>query len=488
MIFSIDDATKTDWTALVDEKGEVFTYADLCMRVREFARCLPERKLVFLLCRNTPEAVCGYLGTLEAGSVPLLLNAEADPHLLSALFRIYRPGWIWMPLDRRKEDFPEDRSVFRLGGYELFRTGEESALLNPQLSLLLETSGSTGSPKLVRLSRRNIEVNAQSIATYLELGREDRSVTSLPMHYTYGLSVINSHLLAGGCLLTTSKSLFQREFWDFFEKQRATSLAGVPYTYQMLDRMNFCQRKPGSLRKLTQAGGKLPETLQRKFGVWSRENDVLFYVMYGQTEATARMSYLPPDRCLDKIGSIGIPIPGGKFWILDEAAHPGQEGGKRAAPGTAGELVYEGENVSLGYAQNSEDLKKGDERKGVLHTGDLARCDSEGFYYIIGRKSRFLKLYGNRVSLDACEDLLSERFPDCEIACRGTDDNLCIYVTDPEYAEDCCSYLADVLHISRKAFRSYCVDEMPKNDAGKIQYFRLQELEAGRERRGESDG
>lgn len=494
MIFSIDDQTKREKTALLGEAGQSVTYGELCDAVLTFAGQLPPRGLGFLLCRNTPEAVIGYLGALESGNVPLLLDANLEESIFKALFLTYRPAWIWMPLERKRGEELPGRAVYGLDSYGLFQTGQQPCVLHPSLALLLATSGSTGSPKLVRLSRKNIESNAKAIAAYLQIQPFDRPVTSLPMQYTYGLSIIHSHLLMGSCILLTTKSVVQKEFWDFLEAQGATSLSGVPYTYRILDRLKFCQRKPGTLQVLTQAGGRLPENLQRKFGTWAQENGVRFYVMYGQTEATARMSYLPPQRCLDKIGSIGIPIPGGKFWIRDaedftkgSAGELGYEGENIAAAATGaalckpGELVYEGENVTLGYALKQEDLRKGDEREGVLFTGDLACRDTEGYYYIVGRKSRFVKLFGMRVSLDACEKLLSKQYPNCESACIGEDDRLCIYVTDLEVAKECRSYLADILHVSPRVLHSYYLEELPKNDAGKVQYAALKVFEQEKE-------
>ena len=263
-----------------------------------------------------------------------------------------------------------------------------AAPVHEKLALLLATSGSTGSPKLVRLSRENVESNARAIREYLKLDETERPITTLPMQYTYGLSILNSHLLAGGCILMTKESCVQEGFWKFFREQKATSLGGVPYTYQILKRLRFFEQEFPWLRSMTQAGGKLPADLVTEVGTWAQARGIRFYVMYGQTEATARMSYLPPEDCLKKPGSIGIPVPGGKFSLL------GEDGEPVCGTGVDGELIYEGANVSLGYAKNKEDLMRGDENRGVLHTGDIARRDADGYYYIAGRKKRFIKLYG----------------------------------------------------------------------------------------------
>jgi len=225
--------------------------------------------------------------------------------------------------------------------------------------LLLTTSGSTGSPKLVRLSAKNLQSNAAAIAEYLGLTREERAITVLPMNYTYGLSVINSHLHSGARILLTNAPVIQKPFWEFFHLQEATSLVGVPYTYAMYHRMGLFKMELPSLRYMTQAGGKLPAAMVKEFAQWARTRGIRFFVMYGQTEATARMSYLPPDRVIEKTASVGVAIPGGRFSILDANNR------EITQSGVDGELVYRGPNVSLGYAESRADLEKEDENNGL---------------------------------------------------------------------------------------------------------------------------
>ena len=238
------------------------------------------------------------------------------------------------------------------------------------------------------------------------------------MNYTYGLSIINSHLLVGAVLLLTEKALTQKEFWNFFKEAGATSFGGVPYTYEMLDRLRFYRMELPSLRYMTQAGGKLIPELHKKFAEYAEKNGKKFIVMYGQCEATARMGYLPADKAIEKCGSMGIAIPGGRFRLI------GLDGSTVTEPYTTGELVYEGDNVTLGYAECGEDLLKGDEQHGVLETGDMAQFDEEGFYYIVGRKKRFLKIYGNRVNLDEIDRMVKGEFLGIDCAAAGVDDHM----------------------------------------------------------------
>lgn len=355
-------------------------------------------------------------------------------------------------------------------GYCLCRRNQLMASsLYDSLSLLLTTSGSTGSPKLVRQSGNNIDANAESIACYLEIDEHERPVTTLPMNYTYGLSIINSHILKGAALLLTSHGLVEREFWDFAKEKRATSFGGVPYTYQILKRIGFMDMDLPHLKTMTQAGGKLPLTLHREFAAYAERTGKNFVVMYGQTEATARMGYLPACKSTDKCGSIGIAIPGGEFWLEDDA------GVRITKPDIQGELIYRGRNVALGYACRKEDLAKQDEWMGVLHTGDMAKRDSDGYYYITGRKKRFIKLFGNRVNLDEVERLLKEHFEGTDFACTGTDDCLRIFtdLREADAQESISDYLYQLTGFSTRAISVTCLEGIPKNEAGKTLYMEL---------------
>ena len=336
------------------------------------------------------------------------------------------------------------------------------------MALLLTTSGSTGSPKLVRQSYGNIVANTSSIIEYLKLDATERPITTLPMNYTYGLSIINSHLNCGATLLLTNHSMMQRDFWNFFTEQGATSFVGVPYTYEMLDKLMFFRRKLPSLRTMTQAGGKILPSLHQKFAEYAQRDGKNFVVMYGQCEATARMSYLPPKRALDKIGSMGVVIPGGKFTLIDI------DGNEITEPGVTGELVYEGANVTLGYAECADDLAKGDERHGRLLTGDMAKRDAEGFYYIVGRKKRFLKIFGNRVNLDETERLIKSAFPGIDCACGGVDNKMKIYIADASKADQVQTFVVDKTHLNFSAFEIVPIASIPKNASGKTLYSELQ--------------
>ena len=454
-----------DKTAVISSDGESYTYANLLTISSQIYSFINHRTLVFCLSKNEIGSLSGYISFITNKVVPLLLDASIDRQLLDNLINTYHPEYLWLPTDQLSE-FPLGKEIFTILNYSLIKIGSESSFtLHDDLALLLTTSGSTGSPKLVRLNTQNIDANAISIANYLSIDEHERPITTLPMSYSYGLSIINSHLINGATLLLTSKTLMDREFWAFLKNQNATSISGVPYTYEILKKLRFFRMELPALKTLTQAGGKLNTELNKEFSEFCQQTNKHFVVMYGQTEATARMSYLPPQYSLTKLGSIGIAISGGEFSLIDETGST-IEGNE-----IAGELVYKGANVSMGYAECGEDLKKRDENRGALITGDLAKRDDENFYFIVGRKKRFIKIYGNRVNLDETERLLKNIVSDC--ACNGEDDNLVIYITDSSKESMVREFLSKKTGINIKAFSVKVIEKIPKNTSGKTIYSNL---------------
>lgn len=464
MFYEIQPSEKK---ALICSNGTTLSYRELADAVKTLGGALVSRRLAFCLCENSPASVVGYLACLGKKTVPLMLDKKINADLLSHLLTCYRPDFLYVPAEKAAGFDGYDTVTTYLNYVLLRRKAETAPAIFDDLALLLTTSGSTGSPKLVRQSYRNIQSNAEAIVSYLGLDADERPITTLPMNYTYGLSIINSHLQVGATILMTDFSMNMKPFWDFFRSEAATSFGGVPFTYEMLKKIRFFRMDLPSLRYMTQAGGKLSPELHREFAQWCGEKGKSFIVMYGQTEATARMGYLPAEKSLEKFGSMGFAIPGGRFILADVHCN------EIAAPDTVGELIYEGDNVTLGYAQCLDDLAKGDERHGRLETGDMAKRDADGYYYVVGRKKRFLKIFGNRVNLDEIDLLIKKTFPDVECASTGVDDHMQTYITRAELTDDVRRWLAATTHLSESAFEVKYIQELPKNEAGKILYKEL---------------
>lgn len=462
--------TYKDNIAVVTDRGEQLTYGQLAEEVENFYSAIPTKGFVFTLCENLLGSFVGYVTCMNKHIPQVLLDGSKDLELVLRLISIYQPEYIWMPTTRIDE----------IGGKTIYKYHEfslqqmiyvnpfEKKEISPDLLLCLTTSGSTGSPKLVRLSERNLKSNAESIAEYLDITEHERPVTTLPMYYSFGMSVINSHLIKGATILLTDKAVMQREFWSFTKEQKATSIAGVPYTYEMLKRLRFFRMELPELKTMIQAGGKLNSAYVKEYVDFAEQNGKKFIVMYGQTEAAPRMSYLPFDKAVEKNASIGIAIPGGELCIIDG------ESNKIEEPDVDGELVYKGENVCLGYAERREDLMLGDDNHGELHTGDIARKDADGYFYITGRMKRFVKVWGNRCNLDATEQLVKAITANC--ACVGVDDQITVFVTEDGLDDKIKALLVEKTGFNPRAFQVKVLPEIIKFDSGKINYPALQKL------------
>lgn len=465
MSFYPDFLKNKDRYAAIDDSGKGLTYGDLIDFSKTMGDAVKKRSIIFILCENKMGSLAGCVAFLNNLVIPLLLDANMDRQLLWNLIDTYKPNYLYIP-ECLREEFSDFALCLNLYEYLLLKTSYVPQYpVHDDLALLVSTSGSTGSPKLVRQSYKNIMSNGIAIIDYLGIDSNERPITTLPMHYTYGFSIINSHLLAGATVLLTTRTLVEKGLWDFFREQKATSFGGVPYTFEMLKKLRFFRMELPSLKTITQAGGKLSLDLSREFVEYADARGIRFFVMYGQTEASPRMSYLPPEYALSKCGSMGIAIPGGEFFLVDENGIIIDENEQE------GELAYRGENVTLGYAECREDLAKGDERGGVLFTGDIARRDHDGFYYITGRKKRFIKLFGNRVNLDEAEHLIKGRVSDC--ACCGDDDHMLIYVTEPGREDELRQLMASRTGIHHSAFAVKIIPAIPKNESGKTRYSEL---------------
>lgn len=450
----------------INAASRTITYADWYHHADALKAIIANRSLAAIICRNTFGSALSYVCCLQNRIVPLLIDHDMDAGLMKRLIDTYKPAYIFQPTANASNS----QSLYTLEDYSLYQHATHSPALFEDLALLLTTSGSTGSPKLVRQSYQNIQSNAASIAQYLKLDASHRPISTLPMHYTFGLSVINSHLLVGAAEYLTEDTLFDASFWDVCKRQKITSLAGVPFTYECLKRLHFTSMDLPSLTLMIQAGGKLSKRLQKEYADFAMATGKRFVVMYGQTEATARMSYLPPETCLKKIGSIGIAIPGGVFHIMED------EHTEITKPNIPGELCYEGPNVTLGYAQCAEDLARGDERHGRLFTGDIAYVDEDGFYYITGRKKRFVKIMGKRVNMDEIEQLFKNAFTTGDFAATGYDDDLWVFTTAPESElARFESFLTQTTSLHPSCFTIRHINKIPKNSSGKTQYTVLLE-------------
>ena len=443
-----------------------WSYARLCEAVQALrCRLTSAKRLAFCFCRVDVQTIVNYLALLEAGHAVALIDATLDAELQRRLIEQYRPELL---LSSQPLAFAANGYGASLDGDSVIceAAGGPSSQLYPELAVLLSTSGTTGSPKFVRLSHRNVRANAESIRQALAITAGDRAMCSLPFHYSYGLSVLNSHLLAGASLVVSPHGLLSPEFWSVCRAAGCTSMAGVPYSYQVFDRLGLDELRVPDLSTLTQAGGKLNPTLALKFHQLMERRRGRFFVMYGQTEATARMAVLPSSDLPERPASAGLPIPGGRFRIRRE------DGTFAADTGVTGELVYSGPNVMLGYATQRSDLADGDRLDGVLHTGDLGQLDAGGYLYVAGRMKRDAKVLGMRINLDEVEAMLKVHGPTAVVAGADKLHVFCEYGTPP-FLATLHRQLASGLKLNHAAFEFKRIEKLPTTQSGKVDYSAL---------------
>lgn len=458
-------------TALIDTSSKkTITYNELDKESKNLAEKLKlsVKGLIFLFTTNNFESVITYIASLKSTNAVLLLDEKLNNEIRNGLIENYNPDFIVTTNSNSPVNYNLEFKFESLNFYK--RNTLTQNKLFTDLAVLLSTSGTTGSPKLVRLSYINIQSNADSICKYLEIDENERAITTLPINYSYGLSVINSHLLKGASIVLTEKTVFFRDFWDQFNEYKCSSFAGVPYTYTMLKRINFNKIELPTLKYFTQAGGKLSEEFIRHFNNYALEKRIKFFVMYGQTEATARITFVPPERLINKIGSIGISIPNGELKIMKDEK-------EIITPNEEGEIVYKGDNVMLGYAETIIDLSKGDELNGILFTGDLGYKDEDGFFYVTGRMKRFIKIFGLRINLDEVQKMIENHFQ-ISAACTGSDELLKILVQSDDHMTEV-KVKEAVMKMYKLNFKSIVVKsitQIPTTNSGKYDYTKINEI------------
>lgn len=453
-----NEITKNKFLNFIDAKTKVkYTLQDLLFDLEIIKKT--QKKLVFLYCKNKVHSVGMYFSLLRDNFTIALLNEELDKNLKVELEKKYHPGII---IDQSRKEINYYNIVevkSNSTSFQIFNLKETKTEIHSKVKVLLSTSGTTGSPKFVKLSEKNIYENAFSISEYLPINYKDVTPLNLPFFYSYGLSVLHSNALKGGTIICDTDDVLSKTFWVQFEEFGFTSIAGVPFVYEMLDRIGFRKKQYSTLCYISQAGGNLNEKTKQRFLDYCLDNQVLFYVMYGQTEATARISFVPPEKLHEKITSIGKPILNGKFLIDKESS----------------ELLYEGPNVFGGYVEKISDLVTWKEIK-QLSTGDLGKVDEDGYYFIIGRIKRIIKIFGNRLNLDDLESFFKNKFEGTNFACIGLEDKNILVITDTDKVslEDIKKVIGQELKIHSSVIRHKIINEFSLTSNGKINYKELQ--------------
>lgn len=438
-----------DFGIINNDGKKIFKY-ELLNFCDDFAEKLNNECLVLLCCSNQIADLVVYFQCLRQRIPVMLVSEEITNKVLLELIVNFKPAYV---VTKKKLD---NFNKCEMLNKNIYYTSYEEKV-HPEINVLMTTSGSTGTAKFVKLSIENIQSNTRDITCYLNLTNRDNSITSLPMYYTYGLTLINTTALSGGNLVLTNSSVAQKEFWELFEQHFVTNLAGVPFTFEILKSMRFFRRNRPNLRFITQAGGKLDLQIAEDLLNYCSLHEKELFLMYGQAEASPRISYVPPDQASKKYRTVGIPVPSGKIDILD----PDQSG--------IGEVVFTGPNVFGGYATTAVDLLDFN-FSCRLETGDIGYIDDDGYLVLTGRKKRFIKLFGHRIGLDELEVHLSRAFADRTFVCGGLDNQLIVKYVGHNFSEDLINHLTELLNVNAKAIKVERIDEVPRNGYGKIMY------------------
>jgi acyl-CoA synthetase (AMP-forming)/AMP-acid ligase II len=422
------------------------TYKELNQLCELFANQLPkEKKLVLLDADNSLESIVALYGALKKGH-GVLLCERGNAVLKQKLCERFKPELI----------FEKRGSSWELSQ----RKHNYSPALHKDLAFLLTTSGSTGDPKCVRLSKTNILSNTDAISSYLSISETDRSLLLLPIFYCFGLSVLNTHLSKGACVYIQGPSVDDTTFFRYLTEKKITNFSGVPHTFELLARKGFLKKHLSSVRYIAQAGGKLRKDLVIAYDSWARTNEANFFVMYGQAEASPRIAYVPPSMLADNPDCIGCPIPGGQLCLMDT------EEQEITQAGIEGELIYRGPNVMMGYAENALDLSKGKEID-VLRTGDIGVLTETNLFKVTARKKRICKIYGKRYNLDKIEQVL--RTIDSSAVCLSNDTILFI-ASENKVSEKLVSLASSKFNFPHSNISTLYYNKIPVLASGKTDY------------------
>ncbi len=457
--------------AIVDKEYSNLSYKQVLTETNKIKKKIKNRSLLLIVLENSLGSLLAYIFCILNNHVGIIIDSKTSRKNILKIFKNYKPNYIF--------GSKITKSIFKKNCSEKFAFYDQYLMknkinnkkkINRNLSLLLSTSGSMGSIKFVKLSSSNLKHNTDSIISYLKINKKDVTITNLPISYSYMLSVINTHFEVGASIIISKYSLIEKEFWKNLRINKITSFNGVPYSYETLMKMGLKNIKTETLRYLTLAGGKLEKEKLKEIVKFCKKNNLKFFSMYGQTEASPRISYLDPEYSEKKIGSIGKSIPGIKIYIIDNS------GKKISKPFIEGEIVCEGKNVFMGYSKNHNDLKKTNEENYKLKTGDVGFFDKDGFFYVTSRISKISKIFGNRVDLGVLETFMSQK--GYKVACLSDNKKIFIFIEKKYNKIRLINNISKITNLNMSCFELIKLKHFPRTPNNKISYNELKKLDA----------
>ena len=449
--------------AIITENGERIKYKELLNEISKVEKYITnKRSRVFLISENNYEFIISYYALLKKRSIIFLLNSKITHQKLEQLTNIYFPNMIFDCSENLENNIKKYSIIQNFRKLKILKAKNNiNHKSDKELAQLISTSGSTGSPKFVKQSYENIQINTKDIVKALKLNKNDVTLTTMDPSYSYGLTKINSHIYTGGSIVLNKSTVFEKDFCNKINNFRVTNFGGVPFFFEMLKKLKFHTINLNSIRHISQAGGKLNIEVLKYLAKELKKLKIKFYIMYGQTEAGPRITILDHKHFNKNYESVGKPIGKIKLWIQNKK-------NKIKKPNTVGELYCRGKNVMLGYASKLSDLRK-KRLSYEVKTGDLAYIDNKGFVYIKGRSKRIAKPYGIRVDLCELEDFLNKyNYKNC--VCVGNDKKINIYSKYENESEKIKDLIFKKLKIKKKIFYFLRIERVPRDANGKILY------------------
>lgn len=453
-----EEVVYSDLIAIADDRGNKITYKELAEEAERLLPYIEERSLIFVLCDHQTETVKLIYNLLYLNMVPLALAADMDEELVDNLIVQYRPQYIYCSKSCEMGSRYQYKIEFER--HIILKTGEKKCETHPDIALLLSTSGTTGSPKLVKLSYGNLYNNAEQMCSYMDIHCGQKGISPLSMSYVYGLTFCIWHWHCGATLLITEESILSKKFHEFYEKEKVNHFGGTPYIYQMLQRIGFWdEEKIKYLHWAASAGSQMSDGDQIRMVSTLKDK---FWILYGQAECTGVISGMNFDENNIKLGSVGKVFEDVEISIDSSTS----------------ELILKSPNICMGYADSIKQLSDGDVNQGTIHTGDAAYIDEDGCVYLRGRLSRYAKILGKRVSLDDIERYLNNTFSGVDFACAGADDNVVIFYSGEagKLNEKILVLLDSKMKIPKKFITFFYLKEIPRSRAGKVMYEKLNEM------------
>lgn len=446
--------------ALVTEKKKI-SYKDIFQKLRQLKKVFRKRKLALIICENKEEILINYISLLYLKIPMILVDKKLKTEEFKSLVNSYNPSYIVSSESQSGKKLDKYKIIYEKKNNFIYSNQKKNSYkISKNLCLLMPTSGTTGSKKYVMLSYKNIFQNTNDIIKYLNLNENDKSLTNMPFNYSYMLSVINSHIQIGGTIFVTNKTVFEKDFWKLYKKFKITNFNGVPYVYELIDKIGINNLFNNNLKFITQAGGRLNDLIKKKILKKCIKNNKLFFIMYGQTEASPRISYMNLNINKNKFNSVGKNVSSCKINILKKTK-------TSVGSNQIGEISIKGNNVFLGYSRSYRDLNNKKIIK-QLFTGDIGYLDRDNYLYIVGRKKRFAKIFGYRINLDEIENELYKK--NIEVALKDNENKIHVFFEKNLKKTNLLNNILNITKLNKAAFVLFKVKKIPRNKNGKINY------------------